>query len=61
MFGFSIRSVEIKRVANLKPNIMFGFGAKRLKKQTLFLISLSHSGSAANGCQLSILRLSYRF
>jgi len=25
MFGFSIRFVAIKRVANLKPNIMFVF------------------------------------
>jgi hypothetical protein len=54
MFGFSIRFVEIKRVANLRPNIMFGLEPTRLKKQTLFLISLSHTNSARMSFELSI-------
>jgi len=32
MFGFSIRFVAIKGVANLQPNIHVRFGAKRLKE-----------------------------
>ena len=35
--------------------------SKKPETTTLFLISLSHSGSAAKGWELSIVRLSYRF
>jgi len=36
MFGSLDFFVEIKRVANLKPNIMFGIGANRLKNKLSF-------------------------
>jgi hypothetical protein len=49
MFGFFKSCVEIKRLVSLRPNIRVRFGASRLKKQTLFLISLSHGSSARIG------------
>jgi len=36
MFGFSIRFVAIKRVANFKSNIMFGLEPTRLKNKLSF-------------------------
>jgi hypothetical protein len=55
MFGVGEFFVEIKRVASLRPNIMFGLKSQPPKKnKTFFLISLSHGAFKKMGCKLSI-------